>query len=108
MREGDGVAHFSQRCFSTRYGSWKSVAATKDGGFEELNHSPCSPDLSPSDYFMLQKLHGCWFSSNDELKAVLSHSDLRIKTKTSIFAGAFSLPMKWRKCIELKADYTEK
>jgi histone-lysine N-methyltransferase SETMAR len=52
--------------------SAKSQAAIRQCGFQQLNHQPYSPDLAPSDYFLLRDikkfLRGKRFSSDEEVK----------------------------------------
>jgi histone-lysine N-methyltransferase SETMAR len=53
-------------------------AAIQCCGFQELNHPPYSPDLTPSDYFLFSKLKsdlcGKKFTSDEEvISAVLDH-----------------------------------
>jgi histone-lysine N-methyltransferase SETMAR len=52
--------------------SAKSQAAIRQCGFQQLNHPPYSPGLSPLDYFLFQVikkfLQGKRFSSDEEVK----------------------------------------
>jgi histone-lysine N-methyltransferase SETMAR len=56
--------------------SAKSQAAIQQCGFQQLNHQPYSPDLSPSDYFlfrvMKKLLGGKRFSSDEEVKEAVT------------------------------------
>ena len=39
--------------------SHTSRAAIRKCGFVKLNHPPCSPDLAPSDYFLVRNIKKC-------------------------------------------------
>jgi len=56
--------------------SAESQDATQQCGFQQLNHPPYSPDLAPSDYFLLQVmkkfLRGKRFSTDEEVKEAVT------------------------------------
>jgi hypothetical protein len=90
----------------------KSVLAMgklRDLQHEFLQHSPCFPDLAPSDFSLLPKLKlpaGQRFSSNREaIAAVEGHfADLM---KNHYRDGIMTLEHRWNKCISVKRDYVE-
>ena len=56
--------------------SANSQAAIRQCGFQQLNHPPYSPDLAPSDYFLLRVMKNIlWFkrfSSDEEVKEAVT------------------------------------
>jgi histone-lysine N-methyltransferase SETMAR len=86
-------------------------AAIQCCGFQELNHTPYSPDLVPSDYFLFSKLksdlRGKKFTSDEEvISAVLDH--FKDKNSEYLFSGTQKLINRSNKCIQKKGDYIEK
>jgi len=86
----------------------KSVLAMgklRDLHYELLEHPPCFPDLTPSDYCLFPKLKlflaGQRFSSNQEAIAAVEgyFADL---TKNHYRDGIMALEHCWNKCISLK------
>jgi len=83
----------------------------KDLHYELLEHSPCSSDLAPSDFFLFPKLKlflvGQHFSLNQEAIAAVEgyFADLM---KNHYRDGIMVLEHRWNKCISLKGDYVEK
>jgi histone-lysine N-methyltransferase SETMAR len=79
----------------------------RDLHYELLEHSPYSPDLAPSDFYLFPKLKlffaGQRFSSNQGvIAAVVGYSaDL---TKNHYTDGIMALEHRWNKCISLKGD----
>jgi hypothetical protein len=78
----------------------------------KFNQLPCSPDMPASDYLLFCKLKkhvDVSFQSMMNLKLLFQNS-LRSKTKTSVLQMLHisSLPVKYRKCVDLKEDYIEK
>jgi histone-lysine N-methyltransferase SETMAR len=79
--------------------------------YELLEHSPYSPDLALSDFYLFPELKlflaGQRFSSNQEaIAAVVGYvADL---TKNHYRDGIMALKHRWNKCINLKGDYVEK
>ena len=78
---------------------------------KKQQHSPYSPDLAPSDYFLFQKLKkwlgGKRFYSNDE---IISQTNTYFEDleKSYFLEGMQKLEKLWTKCIELRGDYIEK
>jgi histone-lysine N-methyltransferase SETMAR len=76
-----------------------------------LTHTPYSPDLAPSDFYLFPKfklfLAGQRFSSNQEaITAVEGYfADL---TKNHYRDGIMALEHRWNKCISVNGDYVEK
>ena len=85
-------------------------AAIKDCEFEELNHSPYSPDLATSDYFLFRNLkktfRGQHFSSNEDLTAA-AEGYFEDQAEDFYSDGIKSLHSKWRKCIGVHGNYIE-
>ena len=82
-------------------------AAIRECKFEQLNHSPYSPDLAPSDYYPFRNLRGTRFRDDDELKAA-TEAWFEDQIDNFYFKGIDCLKEKWAKCIEVKGDYIEK
>jgi hypothetical protein len=83
----------------------------RDLHYEWLEHSSCSPDLAPSDFYLFPKLKlflaGQRFSSNQEATATVERyfADL---TKNHYRDEIMALEHRWNKCISLKGDYVKK
>ena len=79
--------------------------------FEQLNHSPYSPDLAPNDYFLFRNLkshlRGTRFRDDDEIKAA-TEAWFEDQIDDFYFKGIDCLKEKWAECIEVKGDYIEK
>ena len=78
--------------------------AVRGGKFEQLNHSPYSADLAPSDYYLFRnlksRLRGTRFRDNGELK---------IATVAELVWGSnirlsFQRQRLLKKCIEVYAE----
>ena len=41
-------------------------------GIKTLPHSPYSPDLAPSDFFLFRKLRGCRYETIEEMKEAVT------------------------------------
>ena len=68
-------------------------------------HSPCSPDLAPSDFWLFPKLRGCRYETIKEMKeAVMKVIDTLTQED---FHGAFQKLLEQYKCIAAGADYFE-
>ena len=91
--------------------SAKSQAAIQQCVFQQLNHPPFSPHLSPSDYFLFRVmkkfLPGKRFSGDEEVKEAVT-TWFEEQSKNFLSRGIKSLQQKWAKCIELLGDYIEK
>jgi histone-lysine N-methyltransferase SETMAR len=83
----------------------------RDAHYELMEHPPCSPDLTPSDFSLFPKLKlflaGRRFSSNQEAIAAIEgyFADL---TKNHYRDGIMAMELRWNNCIRLKGDYVEK
>ena len=86
-------------------------AAICECKFESLNHSPYSPDLASSDYYLFRNfkshLRGTSFLDDDVLNAA-TEAWFGDHTDNSYFKGKDCLKEKWAKYIEVKGDYIEK
>jgi [histone H3]-lysine36 N-dimethyltransferase SETMAR len=79
--------------------------------YELVRHPPYSPDLAPSDFFLLpnlkKSLAGKRFASNEEVIAA-THTYFA-DFETSYFSdGLKRLEHRLKKCIDLRGDYVEK
>jgi len=83
----------------------------RDLHYELLEHPPYSPDLVPSDFFLIPRLKlflaGQRFSSNQEAIAAVEgyFADL---TKNHYRDRIMVLEYRWNNCISLKGNYVEK
>ena len=79
--------------------------------FQQLNHPPHSPDLAPSDYFLLRVmkkfLRGKRFSSDEEVKEAVT-TWFEEQSKDFFLQADKVVAQKWAKCIELLGGYIEK
>ena len=77
-------------------------------GWDILPHSPYSPDLAPSDYylfpFLQNLLDGKTFTSNEEVK---NHLDQFFASKEQKFyeRGIMLLPERWQKILDQNGQY---
>ena len=80
-------------------------------GFESLSHSPYSPALAPSDYYLLPNLKrwmcGRRFESNEEVEWE-TEGYFGGLDKSYYLEGIKKLKDRWTRCIELKGEYIEK
>ena len=79
--------------------------------FELLDHPPYSPDLAPSDFFLLPHLKtalgGQRFSSNEE--AIIFVNNYFAEKNAEYYSdGLKRWEHRWEKCVELQGDYVEK
>jgi histone-lysine N-methyltransferase SETMAR len=83
----------------------------RDLHHELLKHPPYSPDVAPSDFYLIPKLKivlaSQHFSSNQEAIAAVERyfADLM---KNHYRDGIMALDHHWNKCISLKGDYVRK
>lgn len=90
--------------------SVQSMAEIHQSGFESLPHPPYSPDLAPSDFYMLPYLKkilgGKLFSTIEEVIAAV---DAYFEELDEDFfkTGIEALPDRWKKCFELGEEYVE-
>ena len=79
--------------------------------YELVPHPPYSPDLAPSDYYLLPDLkkwlRGKRFESNGEVIAA-TEAYFKDFEKSYYSKGIEKLENRWTKCIELNGDYVEK
>eukprot|EP00117_Sycon_ciliatum_P018395 scpid29559/ scgid17022/ Histone-lysine N-methyltransferase SETMAR; SET domain and mariner transposase fusion gene-containing protein; Histone-lysine N-methyltransferase; Mariner transposase Hsmar1 len=88
-----------------------AVAAAGTCGFKILPHPLYSPDLAPSDFFLVPELkdslRGGHFTSNDDVMAAVD--DFLDDQDVEFFrTGLEKLEYRSSKCIEVKVDYIEK
>ncbi|XP_063387674.1 histone-lysine N-methyltransferase SETMAR-like [Cydia fagiglandana] len=86
-------------------------AAVRECGFTEVDHPPYSPDMAPSDYFLLpnlkRDLRGKKFFNDEDLEAaVLGHFEDKISRY--FYKGIEMLIQRCQKCVDIKGDYIEK
>ncbi|XP_045457302.1 histone-lysine N-methyltransferase SETMAR-like [Melitaea cinxia] len=88
-----------------------ALAALLKVGFDILNHSPHSPDLVPSDYYLFPKmkkeLRGKKFTTDDEVKEAVS-GFFEDKDKTFFNEGINKLIERSEKCVRLAGEYIDK
>ncbi|RVE50709.1 hypothetical protein evm_004619 [Chilo suppressalis] len=88
-----------------------AMAAIHQSGFEELNHPPYSPDLTPCDYYLFPKmkkeLRGKKIDNDEEVKSAISPY-FDTKDKSFFFDGINKLFERSEKCIRVKGEYVEK
>ncbi|GFU73068.1 mariner Mos1 transposase [Trichonephila clavipes] len=87
-----------------------AMANINESKYELLPHSPFSPYLAPSDYFLFPNLKK-WLSSqrftNDEVMLVVN--GYFVEQDSSYYKKGIELiEHSWEKCIEMKGDYAEK
>ena len=76
-------------------------------GFEILPHLLYSPDMAPSDFYLLKKLkyhlRGTQHGSNDGVIEAVNEY-FGDQEKAFYFEGISKLEQRWAKCIALKGD----
>ena len=89
--------------------SKKIQTAVLECGFQEMNHSPYSPDLAPSDYFLFSHLkkHLRFSSDTHTHNEADVSSWLQGQDHNFFLDRISSLAAKWNKCIELEEDYVK-
>ena len=80
-------------------------------GFDLLDHSPYSPDLAPSDFYifrhMKKRLRGKHFENADDLREEVN--SFLHEQSSDFFKNAFSeLIVRWQKCVNVNGSYVEK
>ena len=83
-----------------------AMDAVQRNGYELIPHPAYSPDLAPSDYFLLQNLRKD-IRSNEEVVAAVEEW-VRDKDPGFFSAGRMALEHRWSKCIILEGNYIEK
>ena len=91
--------------------SQRTQTALADVGFEVIPHPAYSPDLAPSDFWlfdsMKKPLRGKHYSGLPALATAISQWEKSVP-KEWYRQGLEKLPVRWRKCIQVKGDYVEK
>ena len=88
-----------------------AMAAIQECVSQLVEHPPYSPDLAPSDYYLLPKmkkeLSGRHFRTDDDVKQA---NEAFLEAKDAIFyrEGIQMLQHRWTKCVTLQGDYIEK
>ena len=84
------------------------MTAATEYGFEILPEPPFSPVMTPSDFYLSQKLkfhfRGTQYSSNEGVIEAVNEY-LEDQEKAFYFEGIRKLEQRWAKCIALKGDY---
>jgi histone-lysine N-methyltransferase SETMAR len=84
------------------------MAAATDCGFEILPHPPNSPDLAPSDFYLLPKLktklRGRRFGSTEGVMEAVNEF-FEDQNREFSFVGLTMLEHRWAKCIDVKGEY---
>ena len=87
------------------------MTAASECGFEILPHSPYSPDMAHSDFYLCPKLKshlsGTQYGSNEVVMEAVNEY-LGDQENVFYFEGIRTLEQRWAKCIALKGDYIEK
>jgi len=90
--------------------SMKTMAKMHELGFELLPHTPYSPDLAPSDYWLFadlkKKLARKRFGSNEE---VIAETEAYFEAKDISFykTGIEMLEKRYNECIALEGNYVD-
>jgi transposase len=89
----------------------KDVCELLDGySWEVLPHPSYSPDMSPSDFDLFQKLKinmpGVRFSTLEDLSASITRCVRQLNCSRDL-TGIMDLPKRWDAVIRQKGDYTE-
>ena len=86
------------------------MAKLNELGFELLTHLPYSPDLAPSDFFLISDLKrmlaGKKFKSNDEVIAE-TEANFDQKEKSYYKSGIEKLENRYTRFIALEGNYVE-
>ena len=87
------------------------VTAATECGFKILPHSPYSPDMAHSDFYLFPKLKfhlsGTQYGSN-AVVIEIENDYLGDQENAFYFEGIRKLEQRWAKCIALNGDYIEK
>ena len=82
-----------------------AMAAATECGFEVLPQPPYSPDMAPSDFYMLLN-RGTQLGSNESVIAAVNEY-MEDQEKDFNLERISKLEQRWTKCIALKGDYIE-
>ena len=87
------------------------MAAVERNGYELIPHPAYSPDLAPSDFFLLPNLkkdiRGLHFRSDEEIVMAVEEW-VNGKGPDFFSSGLMALEHRWSKCITLEGHYIEK
>jgi hypothetical protein len=87
------------------------MAAATDCGFEILPHTPYSPVLTPSDFYLFPKLktklRGRRFGSCESVMEAVNEF-FKDQNRELYFEGSKKLKHRWAKCIHVEGDNIEK
>ena len=90
--------------------SMKTMFKFNELSFELLPHTPYSPDLTPSDYWLFddlkKMLQGKRFSSNKEVIA-RTEAYFKIKDESLYKKDIEKLEKRWNECITLEGNYID-
>ena len=87
------------------------MSTVHDCRFQLIDHSPYSPDLAPSDYFlfsnMKKHLAGKWYQTDYD---VISAAEDFFESEQENFytSGIQALQHRWNKRVDRREDYVEK
>ena len=76
-----------------------------------LPHPPCSPDLAPSDFHLFGPLKDAlrWTRFDDDESVIRAVRTWLREQETSWYReGMHTLVSRWRKAVDVDADYVEK
>ena len=74
-------------------------------GIKTVSHSPYSPDVGPSDFWLFPKLRGCLYETIEEMKEAVTKVVDTLRQED--FHGAFQYLLERYKCIAVGGDYFE-
>ena len=87
-----------------------ATAAVERNGYELIPHPAYSPDLAPSDFFLIPNLkkniRGYHFRSDEEVVTELRSGSME-RTLTFFSSGLMTLAQRWSKCITLEGNCIE-
>ena len=99
-----------QQDYAPVHKSMKTMVKLNDLRFELLPHSPYSPDLAPSDFYLFadlkKMLQGKRFSSDDEV-ITATEAYFEAKDKSFYKKAIDSLEKRWNDCIVIEGDYVD-
>ena len=87
------------------------MAKVHELGFKLFPHSPYSPNLTPSDFFLFPNLK-IWleekrFSSDEEFITAVNEYFKHFET-SHFSEGIIKLEERWTKCVKVEGVYVEK
>ena len=89
-----------------------AMDAVERNGYELIPHPTYSPDLAPSDFFLLfpnlrKDIRGLYFRSDEEVVTAVEEW-INGKDPDFFSSGLMALEHRWSKCITLEDNYIEK